>query len=284
VPFRAPATPGGAFRIERISSAGVKLRRFLQTRRRSPFSRWIARRAERLLLAYRNFDYDMSRNGELWLIGRLTGVDRPVLYDVGANHGHWTMKATEILPGAEVHCFEICPTTFTKLEANLRGRAGVRLNPFGLSNEHGMVEFKYFPQDDGKTSLFDYPHPKKSLRVTGEVRPGDEHMRASGTTRVHLLKIDTEGAEHLVLGGLTEALATHRIDLIQFEYGRVNILSRFLLKDYYDLLSGHGYVVGKLYPGYVDFKAYVLEDEDFLGPNYVACRNDLHGLIEILKG
>lgn len=177
----------------------------------------------------------MSRNGELWLIGQLTGVDRPVLYDVGANHGRWAMKVTELLPGAEVHCFEICPATFTKLEANLRNYLGVRLNSFGLSNEHGTVELKYFPQDDGKTSLFDYPHPKELSHVTGEVRLGDEYMSASGTTRVHLLKIDTEGAEHLVLGGLAKALATHRIDLIQFEYGRINILSRFLLKDYYDL-------------------------------------------------
>lgn len=262
----------------------MKLRTFIQTHRRSAFARWVARRAERLLLAYKNFDYDMSRNGERWLIGRLADVDRPVLYDVGANHGRWAMQATEILPTAEVHCFEVCPTTFGKLEASLGGRANVRLNPFGLSNEHGTVALKYFPQDDGKTSLFDYPHPKESLRVTGEVRPGDEYMRASDTARVHLLKIDTEGAEHLVLGGLNKALAEHRIDLIQFEYGRVNILSRFLLKDYYDLLSGHGYVVGKLYPDYVDFKTYALEDEDFLGPNYVACRNDLHDLIQKLKG
>lgn len=260
------------------------IRRFLQQHRKSQFSRWVARRAERLLLAYKNLDYNMARNGELWLIRQLAGVDRPVLYDVGANRGAWALNAAEILPGAEIHCFEICPATFKKLATNVREHGNIHLNPFGLSNENSTVEIKYFPQDDGKTSVFNYPHRLDSTLTSGEVRRGEEYMRSSGTARIHLLKIDTEGAEHMVLDGFTKALAARRIDLIQFEYGRVNILSRFLLKDYHEFFFKHGYVIGKLYPNYVDFKPYALEDEDFLGPNYVACRDDCSDMIKTLKG
>jgi len=59
--------------------------------------------------------------------------------------------------------------------------------------------------------------------------------------------------------------------LVQFEYGRVNILTHFLLRDFYELFARFGYVVGKIYPDHVDFRSYDLGDEDFLGPNYFAC-------------
>jgi hypothetical protein len=88
------------------------------------------------------------------------------------------------------------------------------------------------------------------------------------------LKLDVEGAEHLVLQGLDEALSERRIRFVQFEYGRVNILTRFLLRDFYTLFATHGYVVGKIFPDHVDIRDYDLNDEDFLGPNYLACRGD----------
>ncbi len=89
---------------------------------------------------------------------------------------------------------------------------------------------------------------------------------------VDFLKLDVEGAEHLVLEGLENQLREQRVRFVQFEYGRVNILTHFLLRDFYQLFAKHGYVVGKIYPDHVDFREYDLNDEDFVGPNYLACR------------
>ena len=83
-----------------------------------------------------------------------------------------------------------------------------------------------------------------------------------------------EGAEHLVLRGLQQALAERRIRFVQLEYGRVNILTHFLLKDVSDLFGEYGYVVGKIYPDFVDVRDYDLGDEDFIGPNFLACRRE----------
>jgi hypothetical protein len=101
---------------------------------------------------------------------------------------------------------------------------------------------------------------------------GDEFLMREGVGEVDFLKLDVEGAEHLVLKGLADHLRQRSIRLIQFEYGRVNILTHFLLRDFYQLLAGYGYVTGKIYPNYVDFREYSLSDEDFMGPNYLACR------------
>jgi hypothetical protein len=73
-----------------------------------------------------------------------------------------------------------------------------------------------------------------------------------------------------VLRGFEETMGRDAIDIIQFEYGRVNIVTHFLLRDFYEYLEPRGYVIGKIYPGYVDFRPYSVDFEDFRGPNYLA--------------
>src|SRR4051812_16969568 len=100
---------------------------------------------------------------------------------------------------------------------------------------------------------------------------GSDFLQREGIRKVDFLKLNVEGAEHLVLEGLKDQLREQRIRFVQFEYGRVNILTHFLLRDFYQLFATYGYVVGKIYPDHVDFREYELGDEDFLGPNYLAC-------------
>src|SRR5437867_464786 len=98
-------------------------------------------------------------------------------------------------------------------------------------------------------------------RATSPIRTGSAGysrgcVREQGIDRVDLLKMDVEGAEHLVLAGLAQTLGARRVRFVQFEYGRVNILTKFLLHDFYELFRRYGYVVGKIFPDFVDFRAY----------------------------
>ena len=52
----------------------------------------------------------------------------------------------------------------------------------------------------------------------------------------------------------------------------------------HELLGSHGYAVGKIYPDYVEFRDYSLDDEDFVGPNYLAVRRERAGWIDRLAG
>jgi hypothetical protein len=116
-----------------------------------------------------------------------------------------------------------------------------------------------------------YPHGSHYEAICPAKR-GDEYAKDQGIERIDLLKIDVEGAEHLVLEGLDALLASGNIDVIQFEYGMVNIITHFLLRDFYQFFESQGYLVSKLFPDHVDFRNYELEDEKFRGPNYVAVR------------
>ena len=48
-------------------------------------------------------------------------------------------------------------------------------------------------------------------------------------------------------------------------------------------LNPRGYLVGRLFPDFVDFRAYALEDEDFSGPNYVAVRKTRSDIVDALS-
>jgi FkbM family methyltransferase len=235
----------------------------------------------RFLNAYANWNYDWRTNGEQWLVQRLAALRPSVVFDVGANVGNWLELARNAMPQSQFHAFEIVETTFAELRKRMAGKPGLTLNDFGLSDRFGELTMHLFDAGSELTSHVAYPHGS-SRRVACRVHSGDDYMREKGIERIDLLKIDVEGAEHLVLNGLRAALAEGRIEVIQFEYGKVNIITHFLLRDFYELLGSYGYAVGKLFPNHVDFRSYALEDEDFLGPNYVAVRMARSDIIDAL--
>jgi FkbM family methyltransferase len=250
------------------------LRRLSQT----PFvSTPLYRFSNSFVKAYRNFNYDFESNGERWLLNRLPPA--AVIFDVGANHGDWLREARKAHPNAVIHAFEVMPTTFEILKRVSDPK--VKLNPFGLSDQPGKVQLYSLPKSDGATSLVPGAaqiHRQNAEIAWGEVTTGLLYVKANNISRIDLLKIDVEGAEHLVLKGFDKL---HNISIVQFEYGMQNIYSRFLLRDFYELLSD--FEIGKLYPNGVDFRPYHALDEDFLGPNFVAVNRQATDLLRLLR-
>lgn len=233
-----------------------------------------------------NCNYDIDANGERWLLQTLAGKNRlKTAFDVGANHGDWTAEVLQASPAASIHCFEISPPTFQKLSAQLSARKGnVVLNPFGLSDSSGEIQIKYCPEGDGGTTMFDTVLNLRTETISARVACGEDYCADHGIKTIDFLKMDVEGAEHLVLHGFGKMLDPAKIPVVQFEYGMVNIITKFLLKDFHALFESHGYKVGKLFPKSVRFREYRFSDEDFLGPNYVAVSPQIAGLLEKKNG
>ncbi|MEW5929645.1 MAG: FkbM family methyltransferase [Gemmatimonadota bacterium] len=247
-----------------------RAQRFVARNRRAPLLRKLALYSDVFRAWYRNLDGDVRFNGERRVLEVLRGRGLRTVFDVGANVGEWSALARSVFPEATVHAFEIVGPTSAKLQEKFRGDAGVVVNPFGLSEAAGELEIRYFPEDDTLSTLIDYPHPGQPTILPARVVAGDEYVRESGVERIDYLKMDVEGAEHLVLRGLEGTFREGRVSAVQFEYGTVNILTRFLLRDFHEFFSARGFRVGKIYPTYVDFREYSFDQEDFLGQNYLA--------------
>ena len=259
------------------------LARLVAEHRRNRLVRKLARISRRYLDWYENLSYDMQTNGEGYVLRTLSRFEPRILFDVGANVGEWSGLASTLCPDAEIHAFEISGPTFARLTANLGGRPRIRLTNAGLSDSEGSISIRHYADMPALTTSSDYPHPFKYTEVSARVVTGDSYAGEQRIDHIDMLKIDVEGMEAKVLQGFEKMLSSGAIRLVQFEYGRVSIMNHFLLRDFYTLFEGFGYSVGKIFPNHVDFRAYDLVDEDFIGPNYLACASGETDLLRALE-
>ena len=263
--------------------------------RRSTFISTLAKYCKYFLKVYENFNYDITKNGEYFVLKVVADLaakeGQTCLFDVGANIGNWTLMAVDIFQNADVrvHCFEISPPTCEQLKQKLQNFSGITINDCGLSDKTGKIQLRHYPDASELSTLVEatqvYPKPQQEAWTPIEARTktGDLYMHENQIERVHFLKMDVEGSEPLILNGLSQAFANRAIDVVQFEYGKICINTKFLLIDFYKFFYKYGYKVGKIYPNYVDFKDYSWNHEDFIGPNYLAVREGRQDLIAALS-
>jgi FkbM family methyltransferase len=256
-------------RISAVAKAWISRRGRVATR--------VAKECHRFLRKFDNHDFRIETNGEHWLMTRM--ADARVVFDVGANVGKWALLCAVACPRAEIHAFEILPSTCDELIANVGGHARIKINRFGLADTSGSIIVTAKKSHSDLTSLVgDVRLMHEDLQFEEHavsVCSGDSYCAEHAIDKIDFLKIDTEGAELAVLSGFKRLIESRMIDVIQFEYGLPNILARTLVRDFYDLLSPFGYRIGKLYPGRVDFRDWRPRDEEWPGPNYVAALIDV---------
>lgn len=174
-------------------------------------SRW--RGVAKLIYAFRDF-YEPELNS-------LSRYLPPggIFVDVGANYGIYTLVAARIVgPSGRVLSFEPASEAHNILLQNiaLNGLSNVSTYRCALSEKHCSAV------------LYQYPDPSRNSFVrTAEVRGReaiivrtlDEVSAELDLDRLDYLKIDTEGADALVLRGAKHTIEKYR-PVIQFEHLR----------------------------------------------------------------
>jgi FkbM family methyltransferase len=265
--------------------ASLLLRQVMK--KRSKVSALIDRLALRLHRDYENWDYNFETNGEFNALRQLAQIpDINVVFDVGANRGEWLSTASQLFPNASIYAFEIVPQTFDELNQNCQGNPNINLYNIGLSDREGETTVFVSPIYSGlSTCVPDFSrdfHNLDTMPVQGKLTTGDRFCQEYQIPQIDFLKIDVEGLEDKVLKGFEGMLRSRNIRVIQFEYGNINISTHFLLKDFHDYLEPLGMKVGKIYPDYVDFRAYQYSDENFYGPNYLAVHSSCTDILRRL--
>jgi FkbM family methyltransferase len=245
--------------------------------------------AKKFILAYEGFSYSFQINGEERLLDALKHSDIRTVFDVGANVGDWTAIASRKFSNATIHSFEISLATFQTLSEKCKNNNRVFTNNFGLSDEKGEIEYKDYGENSGVNSLIIdaefHDHFATPKLVKALCETGNDYCKKYGVHEIDFLKIDVEGAEHLVLNGFSDLLESGSIKVIQFEYGYTHSDAKFLIKDFYKLFEKYGYVLGPLKPNGVIFMEFDYALNDFnSGPNYVAVHKSCNALIQKVKG
>ena len=220
--------------------------------------------------------------GSNWHVGeevaasQLIHRQNPVIMDIGANKGWWTLGLRKILEGRGRW---ILVDPAAECCAILRQIEGVEVVEAAVGEASGKVKF-YTP---GEASGFASVHKRRDSHVRMgnlvleerevEMTTIDQILDERGIDQVDLAKMDLEGHELFALRGAVNSLKTHRIRALTFEIGTANVDSRTFFRDYFDLLTGYGYRLSRIYPGgrTVPVVEYYEDLEYFRGvTNYVA--------------
>jgi FkbM family methyltransferase len=257
----------------------------MRPREHAPLWRRALRQAGRIAfrLAENNDDPRMECNGEEWLLRELLSAHgarrtgRPfVVIDGGANRGDYSRGVRRLAAAAgveaDVHAFEPSPACVERLQADFAGVPAIRIVGCALSDRAGTAVLHDGRGGSSQASLVRREvhgrEPAGAVAVP-TIRLGD-YLEGGAIKRVDLLKLDVEGHELAALRGTGASLHPDTVDVIQFEYGGAALDAGTTLRQLYDLLSGRGYVVAKLFPAALEARDYRPWMEHYAFANYVA--------------
>jgi FkbM family methyltransferase len=133
--------------------------------------------------------------------------------DVGANEGVLLQHFAELAPRGRHIAYEPVPALAEALE---RRFPAVEVRRVAASDSVGETSFVVHKELTSRSSMRSVGYPRE-LTETLAVRTEDLDSSLPDGYVPHLLKVDVEGAEHLVLRGALRTLATHR-PLVLFEH------------------------------------------------------------------
>ncbi|NCO12227.1 MAG: FkbM family methyltransferase [Candidatus Pacebacteria bacterium CG_4_10_14_3_um_filter_34_15] len=191
-----------------------------------------------------------SATGEDYLLEYLSRKWNPkIIIDVGSNtdaYGH------KFFPGAKIFAIEPHPQTFKKLKTKFKGISRVKKFNFAMSNQNGQAKLWDFAENTElkrtqPTSQLSSLNRDVIIKIHGQKAQGfkvqkmtlDSFALQQKLAKIDFLKIDTEGHEFQVLQGAKQLLADKKIDIIQFEFNEMNVISGSFLRDFMQILPGH---------------------------------------------
>lgn len=213
---------------------------------------------------------------------RLAAIGPLTVFDVGAHLGEYATRIRRLNPDARIWAFEPHPGTFQRLSA-AAAEAGFTAVNSGLSDRAGHVQLYDHATGDGSGSahatlhanVIETIHHDIATAVEVDVTTVDAFMAAHGIDHVNLLKVDAEGHELPILRGAQRAIASGSVDVVQFEFNEMNVMSRTFFKDFYEALPGFSFY-RMVVDGLAPIGAYRPRTHElFILQNVVAIRDDL---------
>lgn len=197
-----------------------------------------------------------------------------IVLDVGANVGQYSRMVRSLVPDSRVIAFEPHPVTYRTLKKTADEYGFAAINSGCGENPGKMILYDHIRSHNAEhASLFrdviGVLHHGLPIEHEVQILELDEFLTRERIARVHLLKVDTEGYEMCVLKGLRKSIIGGRIDIIQFEFNEMNVISRTFLRDFCDYLSD--YELFRMMPdGLISLRSYSTETCEIFGFQNIA--------------
>jgi FkbM family methyltransferase len=202
------------------------------------------------------------------------GIQNPVVFDIGANVGTYSVAILEMNPQVTIFAFEPSSSARNILEQRFTGNDKIKIFPLALSNSVFTGTLWSDVAGSSLSSLtkrnlnhfgikFDYKEQVEVVTL--------DSWRETSLIVPDLIKMDVEGHELDVLKGGIKTLALAKV--VQFEFGGCNIDTRTFFQDFWYLLTGAGFKIYRIsHSRPVRIMYYSEDDENFTTTNYLAVR------------
>jgi len=208
----------------------------------------------------------------------------PVIFDVGANIGDWTLsliKQSQKISGINklnIHVFEPFPSTFNTLSERLQNYVDsniVQCNNIALSSEISNA-YMFGKTNAGTSTIHPGIDASNFEKVQIKKMTIDAYCTENSINEVNFIKCDTEGHDFEVIRGALNTLRNGNLWILQFEYNHRWIYSRHYLKDVFDLIKELPYSVAKVAPNGLElYEQWHPELDRFFEGNYALIKNGL---------
>ncbi len=186
-----------------------------------------------------------------------SAVANPVIFDVGAHHGTVSHQYRELFPDSTLYAFEPFPDSYERLQANTARDSMIRAFNLGFADATGprllssnsLAVTNSLLETDGRgASIWGQGLYETTEWINADFSSIDDFVAEMNIPTIDILKMDVQGAEHLVLKGAERSIAASRIKLIYTEI--ITVPTYIGQKEFYEILrffSTHGFVLHNFY-------------------------------------
>jgi len=231
---------------------------------------------------YRGFGVSGEKYVLKKILPTLINSEQPVIFDIGAGRGSYSLELIRQFPKARIFSFEPHPRNFEALAKATMGRLKIYNMALGDSAGKAILYDRASTDGSNKASLYKEViseiHKQQIVSVEANIDTLENFVKKEGIDYIDYMKVDTEGNDLAVLRGAECLFEAKKIGCLQFEFNEMNVMSRTFFRDFRIFLKG--YTFFRLLPkGLLRLSEILLMTEIFSYQNILAIPNEKISLL-----